>query len=86
MDSVVSGQRKWQQLCFAIEYVNKWILASLLELFTKAFDAIGHNVLIDKLPKFGIRGISLDWFADYLFNRSQAVEINCCRSVVEPIV
>ena len=53
---------------------------------TKAFDTTGHNVLIDKLPKFGIRGKSLDWFVDYLFNRPQTVEINGCRSVVEPIV
>ena len=53
---------------------------------TKAFETIGHNVLIDKLPKFGIRGKSLDWFVDYLFSRSQTVEINGCRSGVEPIV
>ena len=43
-------------------------------------------MLIDKLPKFGIRGKSLDWLVDYLFNRFQTVEINGCRSVVEPIV
>ena len=53
---------------------------------TKAFDTIGHNVLIDKLPEIGICGKSLDWFVDYLFNRSQTVEINGCRSVVGPIV
>ena len=43
-------------------------------------------MLIDKLPKFGIRGKSLDWFVDYLFNRSQTVEINGCRSGAELIV
>ena len=64
---------------------GKLIGAIYLDL-TKAFDTIGHNVLIDKLPKFGIRGKSLDWFVDYLFNRSQTVEINGCRSIVEPIV
>ena len=37
---------------------------------TTAFDTIGHNVLIDKLPTFGIHGKSLDWFVDYLLNRS----------------
>ena len=52
----------------------------------KAFDNIDHNVLIDKLPKFEIHGKSLDWFVYYLFNRFQTVEINGCRSVVEPIV
>ena len=64
---------------------GKCIGAIYLDL-TKAFDTIGHNVLIDKLPKFGICGKSLDWFVDYLFNRSQTVEINGCRSCVEPIV
>ena len=37
---------------------------------TKAINTNGHNVLTEKLPNFGIRGKSLDWFVDYLFNRS----------------
>ena len=49
---------------------------------TKVFDTIGHDVLIAKLPKIGIHGNSLDWFVDYLFKRSQTVEINGCTSVV----
>ena len=53
---------------------------------TKAFDIIGHNVLIDKLLKFGIRGKSLHWFVDYLFYRSQTIVINSCRSGFGPIV
>ena len=52
---------------------------------TKSLDTIGHNLLVDKLPKFGTCGKSLNWFVDYLFNRSHRVEINGCRSVVEPI-
>ena len=59
--------------------------ANYLDL-TKTFDTIGCNVLIDKLPKFGNRGKSLHWFVDYLLKRSQTVEINGCRSVIEPIV
>ena len=47
---------------------DKLIRAIYLDL-TKAFDTIGHNVLIDKLPKFGIRGKSLDWFVDYIFSK-----------------
>ena len=89
MNSVVSGKQKWQQLCFAIERQQmdsgKLIGAIYLDL-AKAFNTIDHNVLIDKLPKLGTRGKSLDWFVDYLFNISQTVEINGCRSGVEPIV
>ena len=48
---------------------GKLIRAIYLDL-TKAFDTIGHNVLIDNLPKFGIRGKSLDWFVDYIFSKS----------------
>ena len=64
---------------------SKLIGAIYLDL-TKAFNTISHKVLIDKLPKFGIRVKSLDWFVDYLFNKSQTVEINGCRSGVKPIV
>ena len=64
---------------------GKLIGAIYLDL-TKAFNTISYNVLIDKLPKFGIRVKSLDWFVDYLFNKSQTVEINGCRSGVKPIV
>ena len=52
---------------------------------TKAFDTIGHNVLLNKLPSYGIHGNDLSWFTDYLFNRSQVVEINNVRSKYEPI-
>ena len=64
---------------------GKLIGAIYLDI-TKAFHTIAHNVLIGKLPKFRICGKSLDWFINYLFNRSQTVEINGCRSAVEPIV
>ena len=38
---------------------GKFIGAIYIDL-TKAFDTIGHNALIDKLPKFGICGKPLD--------------------------
>ena len=46
------------------------LIGAIYPDLTKVFDTIGHNVLIDKLPKFGIRGKSLDGFVDYLFSRS----------------
>ena len=33
---------------------------------TKAFDTIGHSVLLNKLPSYGIKGNELTWFSDYL--------------------
>lgn len=44
--------------------------------FSKAFDTINHEILLMKLHKYGIRGLALDWFKNYLTNRMQFVKIN----------
>lgn len=41
--------------------------------FTKAFDTVNHDILLQKLNHYGIRGIIQDWFRDYLTNRMQTV-------------
>ena len=42
---------------------------------SKAFKTLDHKILIDKLHRYGIRGIPLDWFISYLKNRQQYVRI-----------
>ena len=42
----------------------------------KAFDTVSHDILLEKLDLYGIRGISNDWFRSYLSDRSQIVSIN----------
>jgi Reverse transcriptase (RNA-dependent DNA polymerase). len=43
---------------------------------TKAFDCANHDVLLNKLHYYGIRGICHHWFKSYLTNRKQRVNIS----------
>ena len=41
----------------------------------KAFDTVNYDILLNKLEKYGIRGLPLDLLADYLTNRMHCVRI-----------
>ena len=43
---------------------------------SKAFDTLNHNILLQKLISYGIRGSVNDWFRSYLEDREQFVLLN----------
>ena len=52
---------------------------------SKAFDTVNHQILIEKLKHYGIRGNALEIFRSYLSNRKQYVNIDNCKSKTRPI-
>ena len=49
------------------------VTAAVFIDFRKAFDSVNHQLLIKKLPGFGIQNQELKWFEIYLANRCQSV-------------
>ena len=43
---------------------------------SKAFDTVDHSLLCQNLEYYGICGIALDWFTNYLSNRKQFVNLS----------
>ena len=61
---------------------KKYVISLFIDL-RKAYDTVNHEILLGKLNSYGVRGIPLNWFKNYLENRFQCVRIGEHRSVFE---
>ena len=86
------------QKCMSTEYAINSLLHNIVESmnqdktgfcilldFAKAFDTVNHQILLDKLHYYGIRGNALKWFQSYLEDRQQCTEIGNTQSKLEYI-
>jgi hypothetical protein len=58
---------------------GKYTMGIFLDL-SQAFDTVNFEILFKKLQHYGIRGICLQWFKDYLQERTQIVKYKQHRS------
>ena len=63
---------------------GNYVIGLYLDL-SKAFDTLNKDILIDKLFRYGIRGIPNNWIKSYLTDRSQMTIIIDILSGKSPI-
>ena len=51
----------------------------------KAFDTVDHDILLNKLLRYGIRDVEHSWFVSYLNNRQQFCKVNGALSHIKDV-
>ena len=60
-----------------LQNIDKGLVTGVVFIdLRKAFDTVNTDVLLAKLPHFGITGIEHQWFRSYLTGRSQSVTVD----------
>ena len=69
-----------------LENIDKGLLTGLIFLdLSKAFDALDHSIILDKLTSSGMNRSAVQWFRSYLTVRTQRVCTNGVLSEPQPI-
>ena len=63
---------------------KKVVIAVFID-FRKAFDAVLHSILLEKLQRLGITGELLTWIQNYLTERYQYTSIGSVNSSTERV-
>ena len=53
--------------------------------FSKAFDTVPHNILVEKLAAHGLDGCTLRWMKHWLDGQAQRVVVNGVESTWRPV-
>ena len=61
------------------------VTAAVFVDFRKAFDSVNHQLLLKKLPGYGINNHELRWFKNYLTSRCQSVVYGSAQSAPQQI-
>ena len=70
IDALVEMTHKWYE---ATDVLNNYVRVVLLD-FSKAFDLINHNILVDKLITNGVPAHILRWLAAFLLDRQHSCQ------------
>ena len=84
LDSDITCQHIWLLLKLtdniSKELNNKQYSIGIFLDFSKAFDTINHDILVDTLSYYGIRGTALRFIKFFVTNRVQFVNLNDVKS------
>ena len=79
------GHSTTMALITLVDHISKalergdYVIGIFLD-FSKAFDMVDHQILLNKLDHHGITGVAYSWLKDYIQDRFQYVSYNGCMS------